>query len=248
MARIRYLKPEFFTDEELAKYPPETRLTYAGLWCYADKSGRLEDRPKFLKAMIFPYDDIDIEGHLNLLCQHKSNGRPFIVRYHHEHLSLIQILNWDKHQKPHHTEKESLFPAPPHTPPYNIKENIKIKGMENQLEASATLRNGLITVKQRLKKRKRYECEFFQEFWVAYPRKENKGDAWKAWCALGTEVSRKTTDQMKLVITKYKNHPQWMKQNGEFIPYPSTWINGRRWEDEIKTQEELDDARFRNLQ
>ena len=57
MPRIRYLKPEFFTDDDLAEHSFETRLAYAGLWCHADKAGRLEDKPKFLKAVIFPYDD-----------------------------------------------------------------------------------------------------------------------------------------------------------------------------------------------
>ena len=52
MARIRSLKPEFFKDEDLALLPFEARILYSGLWCYADREGRLEDRPKYLKADI----------------------------------------------------------------------------------------------------------------------------------------------------------------------------------------------------
>jgi hypothetical protein len=115
MPRIRYLKPEFFSDEDLSELPFETRLTFAGLWCFADKAGRLEDRPKFLKAMIFPYDKVDIEKQLSSLSNGKhENGIPFIHRYEIEGKRFIQILTWEKHQKPHHTEAESKIPpAPP---------------------------------------------------------------------------------------------------------------------------------------
>lgn len=112
MPRIRYLKPEFFSDEDLGELSFQTRITFEGLWCYADKEGRLEDRPKFLKAMIFPYDDIDMEVELGLLSQAKSNGMPFIQRYKNGNGKYIQIIQWQKHQKPHHTEKESIFPPP----------------------------------------------------------------------------------------------------------------------------------------
>jgi len=144
MPRIRYLKPEFFSDESLAEFKFETRLAYAGLWCYADKEGRLEDRPKYLKAMIFPYDNVDMKKQLDLLSSCKSGKTyPFIQRYEVEGVKLIQITKWKKHQKPHHTEKESIFPP---IPP--LKEKGMEKGMENQLNGNVELNNGEITVKQ----------------------------------------------------------------------------------------------------
>lgn len=146
MPRIRYLKPEFFTDEDLAELPFQTRLMYAGLWCYADKAGRLEERPKYLKAMIFPYDSMDINKQLDLLSKPKNdNGSPFIVRYTIDDRPYIQILSWEKHQKPHHTEAESKFPpAPP------LKREVKGNGELKQLNPSARLSNGVVTVKEPL--------------------------------------------------------------------------------------------------
>ncbi len=144
MARIRYLKPDFFKDEDLAMLPLETRLFFAGLWCLADKAGRLEDRAGRLKIEIFPYDDIDIEQCLQQLAKPKKNsGQPFINRYETDKQRYIQIINWDKHQKPHHTEKESQIP--PTTP---LMEKGMGMGMEKQLKASTRLSNGDITVKQ----------------------------------------------------------------------------------------------------
>ena len=141
--RIRYLKPDFFKDEDLAELPFECRLLYAGLWNFADKEGRLEDRHIRLKAEIFPYDKVDVEKCLGLLTKPKNgSGQPFIQRYQLSGNKYIQILNWHKHQKPHHTEKESAIPP---APPLNLKG--MEKGMENQHEASTELSNGEITVK-----------------------------------------------------------------------------------------------------
>ena len=147
MARIRYIKPDFFKDDDLAHLPFETRLFFAGLWGMADKAGRLEDRPARLKAEIFPYDAVDVEKCLKQLAVNKANsGQPFINRYATDGQRYIQIVNWDKHQKPHHTERESKIPpAPP-----LVKEKGTEKGKENQLKASTELSNGEGTVKEPL--------------------------------------------------------------------------------------------------
>ena len=140
MARIRYIKPEFFSDEDLAELKLETRLTFAGLWCFADRLGRLEDRPKFLKAMIFPYDNVDMEKQLQAL-----SAKPFIQRYEVEGKKFIQIINWEKHQKPHHTEADSKIPpAPP------LKEKGDFKGNGECQTESSELDNGELTVKEPL--------------------------------------------------------------------------------------------------
>jgi len=122
--RIRYLKPSFFLNEILAELPFETRLVYTGLWCCADKLGRLEDRPRKLKAEIVPYDDTDIEKQLSLLA-----GKKFIIRYEVEGIKYIQVEKWDKHQKVHHTEKDSEIPP---IPPLNGESKGKGKGKEGK--------------------------------------------------------------------------------------------------------------------
>ena len=114
MARRRTLAPEFFSDEDISSLPFEARLLYAGLWCYADRDGRLEDRPKYLKAMIFPYDRVDVEKLLNLLASPQCLDRPtkvFIHRYVIDDRNYLEIPEFTKHQSPHHTEHHSRIPA-----------------------------------------------------------------------------------------------------------------------------------------
>ena len=107
MARLRTLKPGFFTDDRLAEIHPLGRLLFQGLWCIADRAGRLEDRPRRIKAEVLPYDDADVDGLLTELC-----NAGFIQRYAVGEARLIQVLSFAKHQNPHVREPESTIPAP----------------------------------------------------------------------------------------------------------------------------------------
>ncbi len=116
MPRRRSLSPEFFKDEDLACLPFEARLLFQGLWCYADRDGRLEDRPKYLKAELFAYDRVDVEKLLTLLANPNITDRPakaFIRRYTVDTRQYIEIVEFSKHQNPHPHEPASLFPALP---------------------------------------------------------------------------------------------------------------------------------------
>lgn len=107
MARSRNIKPGFFTNDELAECHPLGRLLFAGLWTIADKEGRLDDRPKKIKAMLLPFDEADCDALLQQLNDHK-----FISRYQVNGDCYIQISNWKKHQNPHCKEAASEIPAP----------------------------------------------------------------------------------------------------------------------------------------
>lgn len=106
MARARNIKPGFFTNDVLADVEPLGRILFQGLWCHADREGRLECRPRKLKAEILPYDDCDVE---DLLSQLEVRG--FIIRYEVENNQYIQVVNFTKHQNPHIKEGASSIPA-----------------------------------------------------------------------------------------------------------------------------------------
>lgn len=108
MPRMRMLKPSFFSNDVLAEIPPLGRLLFQGLWCLADRAGRLEDRPKRIKAEILPYDDeADVDELLSDLTK-----LGFITRYAHDGRRFIQVNNFSKHQNPHVKEPPSTIPAP----------------------------------------------------------------------------------------------------------------------------------------
>lgn len=110
MARARNLKPGFFKNEFLNTLSMEARLLFAGLWTLADREGRLEDRPLRIKMELFPLDTLDVNDLLSEL--HNSVGE-FIKRYEVDGQKYIQILNFKKHQNPHHRENPSVIPGMP---------------------------------------------------------------------------------------------------------------------------------------
>ena len=70
----------------------------------------------------------------------------------------------------------------------------------------------------------------FDEFWKAYPKKKAKEAARKAWVKLKPdETLGKEIIQAVIESAKTKD---WLKENGKYIPYPATYLNGKRWEDE----------------
>lgn len=105
--RARNLKPGFFKNEALAECTPLARLLFAGLWCLADREGRMEDRPKRIRAELLPYDDGSVDDMLTEL--HEAG---FILRYATAGGRFIQVVNFGKHQNPHCKEQASTIPAP----------------------------------------------------------------------------------------------------------------------------------------
>lgn len=73
--------------------------------------------------------------------------------------------------------------------------------------------------------------DLFPKFWTLYPNKKGKAAAEKAWKKL------KVTDDLFTLIAqglaKQCASQAWLKDSGQFIPHPATWLNGKRWEDEI---------------
>jgi len=69
----------------------------------------------------------------------------------------------------------------------------------------------------------------FDLFWSTYPVKKGKGNAEKSWEKLKPDLQIVLT-----AIEAQKQTDQWTKDNGKFIPYPATWLNQRRWEDEVE--------------
>lgn len=120
MARSRNIKPGFFTNDELAELPALTRLLFIGLWTLVDRDGRIEDRPKKIKAECMPYDDMDADAALSALC--KSG---FILRYEADNTRCIQVQNWSKHQNPHVKELASTLPAPDKHQTSTVLEPVK---------------------------------------------------------------------------------------------------------------------------
>lgn len=72
----------------------------------------------------------------------------------------------------------------------------------------------------------------FDRFWLAYPRKISKKKASQAWLKIKPDGG--LVEEILKKLEYYKLTEQWSKDNGQFIPHPTTWLNQERWNDEIE--------------
>lgn len=224
--RARNIKPGFFENEKLAELPPLTRILYIGLWCYADREGRFEWRPKRIKAVILPYDDCDIDEMLMSL-----HAMTFIDMYETPNGTIGSIPKFKEHQNPHPHEAKSRLPK-------KCEEiqchdmSLHVTDMSVECNADSLIPDSLIPIKDNVcvsKTKGGYTPEF-EAAWKVYPKKTNKGAALKAWNAAikrGLPV-----DLMPQHIESRMYEPDWRKDDGKFVPHFSTWLNADGWLDD----------------
>ncbi len=227
MARIRTIKPEFFTSEDVVSLSPLARLLFIATWCEADKAGRLQWKPKTLKMRYLPSDRCDIEalcGELvaaGLVCKY-GDGLAFIPAF-------------ARHQHLNPRETSSFLPEPDACPtrhdasarvnaPCNSENDVSILELHAQGGREGKGREG----------NTRDASSGFADFWCVFPNRKAKAAAEKAWQKL------KPDPVLQGVILKavevQSAAPAWTKEAGAYIPHAATWLNGQRWRDEVGVQ------------
>jgi predicted phage replisome organizer len=144
---------------------------------------------------------------------------------------VITIPNWGKHQNLDQLESKKQYMRN-YMAEYREKQKALTSGKSN------CKTNGKANVSQadkeedidKDKDKDKEDIYSFDEFWSAYPKKKAKEAAKKAWAKLKPDESLgKTIIQAVIESAKTKD---WKKENGKYIPYPATYLNGKRWEDE----------------
>ena len=108
MARIRTIKPEFWSSEQVMENRPLARLLFIGLWNFCDDGGNHPLAPRTIKALVFPGDDITTEAVSELLGELEGTG--LTRRYAVDGKQYLHVSGW-KHQK---IEKRTFkYPKPP---------------------------------------------------------------------------------------------------------------------------------------
>lgn len=132
MARIRSIKPEFWTDRSLArKLSIPARLFYIGLWNFADEHARINGDPFYLKGQIFPYDDFD-DGEIDDLIEELVRAGK-AVRYDGDEDPYLFLPTLNKHQRLEPDKVPSRLPAPPDLnepgplPPSPAQDNTQVR-------------------------------------------------------------------------------------------------------------------------
>ena len=216
MARSRNLKPSFFLDDELAELNPLTRILFCGLWCVADRVGRLRDRPKRIKAEVLPYDDYDVDSALSALV---NSGH--ILRYAVDNVAYIQIVNFEKHQRPHIKETASTIPEQASTGNSRAKTPDSLNLIPDSLNLDSL--NPITTSRK----------PRFAEWWDVYDKKVDRKKCEMKWGRLKWEkLGIEPDDLIADALNRHANCAKWPQYQSN----PLTYLNGEKWDDEIQQQ------------
>ena len=119
---------------------------------------------------------------------------------------------------------------------YTITETVNCIYANGEMQSTESVKSFQRTVEcikgtdKRPDKRNPDILPLFDRFWGAYPRKVSKADARKAFAKLNPDAA--LVEDMLRALDWQKSLPEWTKDGGQFVPYPATWLNARRWEDE----------------
>ncbi len=227
MARIRTIKPEFFTSEDIVSLSPLARLLYIALWCEADKEGRMVWKPVTFKLRYLPGDNCDV---LTLCKELTDAGLVVLYGNGYAHIPAFQC-----HQHINPRETASQLPEPDASvtrrssvgtrqPRVGTGANLDMHvqgGREGKGKEGTTTRVDVVD-------------DGFDLFYQAYPKKVGKPAAQKAF------KSAKVNGNLSAIladIESKKSSDAWTKDGGQFIPNPATYLNQRRWEDETQADQ-----------
>jgi len=221
MARIRTIKPEFFTSEDIVSLSPLARLFYVSLWCEADREGRLEWKPKTLKMRYLPSDNCDVDAlgtelvDGGLIHLYEVDGRTYAA-----------IPGFTRHQVINNRESESNIPSPVD----NKKPRVKVASERVQGEGKEG-REG--KGKERKEQPTRDVSSRFDDFWNSWPANERKQDRAKCCEKWAKDKLDAIADTILADITTKRQTQKW--QQG-YIEAPLVYLNNKRWEDGVTPQ------------
>jgi hypothetical protein len=121
--------------------------------------------------------------------------------------SLVTIVNWELYQ-------------------------IELFNSDSKKDSSVTAAYQPHDTNKNVKKDKNIYMVGFDQFWPEYPKKVSKQDAVKAWQKIKPDSDMLAKILQSLAVQK--KSANWLKENGQYIPNAATWLNGKRWEDEVK--------------
>ena len=211
----RILSQKINVSSSISRLSPLEEVLFIHLIVSCDDYGRFYGHPDIVRGMLFSRREFSSKQIENALVVLEKEG--MIRRYECDDQIYIELRNWMKFQKPR--AKESKFPEPPEF--VEICEQIPTDA--HGKEAESTPDAPKPTHNQRSQER-------FETFWEAYPKKQGKKAAEKAFER--ANVDDELLGVMLKAIEKAKQTAQWRREGGQFIPYPATWLNQGRWEDE----------------
>jgi len=220
-------------SEQVANLSIPAQLVYTWAVAHADDVGLLPSSMRTLKGTIVPLWDMQIDAFEKLVQEIVEEG--LWETYEYQKVRYYRLTSFTKYQTlKRDRQPQTILPIPMHEGPRDSWVELEALGF--QVEASGFQK--FPEVKRREEKRsegKRSEdmVNAFDTFWQEYPRKTAKSKAKQAFDKLNPSQELFSTIMKALEV--HKRQKGWIKDDGQFIPHPATWLNQGRWEDEVSS-------------
>lgn len=230
MARIRSIKPEFWSSPGIEETDPYARLLYIAMWTWADDNGVGVANPRELLGFAFPLDEeITVADVRRWLVEIR---RVFEVKFYTvKGRQYFSIPSWEQHQKfdrrskgKHPGPDEAETPSDVGKHPDSTESHESTPNARRDSVAGTGEQGNRGTVKKTCPNPS--DDDSFIEFYMAYPRKENRGAAAKAYVKARKKVSQQTLLEG---AQRYAADPNREQQ---FTKLPATWLNAESWADD----------------
>ncbi|MCF8703305.1 hypothetical protein Q0N40_07475 [Corynebacterium pseudokroppenstedtii] len=259
MPRIRTIKPEFWSSPGVTAMSAPARLTFIGMWNWADDSGKGTYNPRELMGFIFPNDEEMTVADFRLLCA--EIRRHVAVRFYDvagRHYYMIP--SWKKHQSRHAKHTGSKLP-PPEDGQEIDPANMQVIGTvdESPRDSAESRRNSAacdresaigtgeqgnrgtgeqISLGQTSGSTEREPSERVKprrpkdspEFTEFWKTYPRKTHKDAARKAFTSACRRAPLEDILAGARRFATDPNLPEK--QFIPYPATWLNGGGWDDE----------------
>jgi len=243
MARIRTIKPELWADEKVGSIDMGARLLFIGMINFADDDGVVSSNPIYLKSQIFPYDEAlrlsAVKGWLDALVKAR-----ILVPLSFEGQNYYVIRTFRSHQVISHPAKGKIpsvvidsvlsgnTPELSSNPPESSSNTPELSSNPpSGKERKGKEGKGKESIGQPAAPEFDFSEQNFETFWKEYPRRVNKKKAKEAFLKINPDPILFVTI---LEAIRKQADTVWKGKAIEYIPHPTTWLNGRRWEDEIQ--------------
>ena len=213
----RIIKESICASEKINALTDFEFRLWIGLITQADDMGRGDARPAIIKGRVFPLRDRittkDIDAAIHGLAAkgcvslYMVGGKPY-----------FWFPTWGEHQRVRNCKVKYPSPEEADNPPQSAASCGELPPESESNPNTNPNTNPNPT---------RAQNAAFDAFWSAYPRKSGKEAARKAFSRVSVDLGT-----LLSAIEAQKKTMQWRRDGGQYIPYPATWLNQGRWEDE----------------
>lgn len=217
------------TDSELRYYAIIVSLSYARGYCFMSNRQLGERLGKSIRTMQRIIDGLKEKGYVQVRVYTDDEGH-----IHREITPLARVKSVMGHVRfDTGNDKDDMGAMSDLSrPPCQIwqQSNNKMSNNKMSISVKSDLRTCTPSQKSKAARAEKTDKEeLFSKFWAAYPKKRNKARAKQAFFRI--KNIEKIFPVMMQALEKQKASADWQKEGGQYIPLPTTWLNGERWED-----------------